>query len=98
MIVREREGGTVLLITQEDHAELSAQLAAHWGNEQFSKLKPYESMVFATLHHDSGYREWESLPPVNLAERRPYGHREDPSGFEQTELRGYVSNIDWVKA
>jgi hypothetical protein len=51
VIVRETQDGSVLLITQEDHAELSAQFAAHWGNEQFSKLKPYESMVFATLHH-----------------------------------------------
>jgi hypothetical protein len=98
VIVRDLQDDTVLLITQEDHAECSSQFAAHWGNQTFSKLKPYDSMVFATLHHDSGYREWESVPPINLAERRPYGHREDPPSFEETELRAYVTNIDWVKA
>jgi hypothetical protein len=97
MIVRERPDDTAVLITQEDHAELSAQLAAHWGNANFSKLEPYDSMVFATLHHDSGYREWEGVPPINLLERRPYGHREDPPSFEETELRGYVANVDWLK-
>jgi Protein of unknown function (DUF3891) len=97
VIVREKQDDTALLITQEDHAELSAQLAAHWGNEKFSKLEPYESMVFATLHHDSGYREWEGVPPINLLERRPYGHREDPPSFEETELHGYVANVDWLK-
>ena len=50
MIVRETNDDTALLITQEDHAELSAQFAAHWGNQKFSKLEPYDSMVFATLH------------------------------------------------
>jgi hypothetical protein len=98
VIVRETNDDTALLVTQEDHAELSAQFAAHWGNEKFSKLEPYDSMVFATLHHDSGYREWEGVPPINLAERRPYGHREDPPSFEQTELRSYVTNIDWVNS
>jgi hypothetical protein len=97
VIVRDRKDDTALLINQEDHAELSAQLAAHWGNANFSKLEPYDSMVFATLHHDSGYREWEGVPPINLLERRPYGHREDPPSFEETELRGYVFNVDWVK-
>jgi hypothetical protein len=98
VIVRELQDNEVLLITQEDHAELSAQFAAHWGNERFSKLQPYDSMVFATMHHDSGYREWEGIPPINFAERRPYGHREDPPSFEQVELQAYATNVEWVKA
>jgi hypothetical protein len=98
MIVRDLEDGSVLLITQEDHAELSAQFAAHWGNGKFSKLRPYESMVFATLYHDSGYREWEGLPPINVTEGRPYGHREDPPEFEPIELQSYARNIEWVQS
>lgn len=50
MIVRETNDDTALLITQEDHAELSAQFAAHWRSQKFSKLEPYDSMVSATLH------------------------------------------------
>jgi hypothetical protein len=55
--VRETNHDTALLITQENHAELLAQLAAHWRNQKFSKLEPYDSMVSATLHHDSHERE-----------------------------------------
>lgn len=98
MIVRQTADDSFILITQEDHAELSGQFVAHWGNERFSQPRPYESMVFATLYHDSGYREWEGLPPINLAECRPYGHREDPPSFEQVELNSYVRNVEWVGA
>lgn len=98
MVVRDLKDGSAILATQEDHAEVSAQFAAHWGNNHFTKLRPYESMVFATTYHDSGYREWEGRPPMNLAHGRPYGHREDPPSFEQVELEGYVRNIGWVRA
>ena len=67
---------------QEDHAELSAQFAAHWGNARFSELRPYQTMVFATTYHDSGYREWEGNPPMNVEKGRPYAHREDVPNFE----------------
>jgi len=30
--------GTIRLITQPDHAAVSGYMAAHWGNEEFSKL------------------------------------------------------------
>lgn len=65
MVVRELRDGSQILITQEDHAELSAQFAAHWGNNNFCKPRPYESMVFATAYHDSGFRDWEGIPPIN---------------------------------
>ncbi|MEE9144706.1 MAG: DUF3891 family protein [Candidatus Binatia bacterium] len=98
MVVRDRSDGSAIVSTQEDHAELSAQFAAHWGNRDFTKLRPYESMVFATTNHDSGYREWEGNPPMNLEKGRPYGHRENPPSFEQTELEAYVRNIEWVRS
>ena len=98
MVVRDRKDGSAIVSTQEDHAELSSQFAAHWGNSHFSQLRPYESMVFATTYHDSGYREWEGAPPMNLEKGRPYGHREDPPSFEQTELKAYVRNIDWIRS
>jgi len=97
MILRELKNGSFILITQEDHADLSAQFAAHWGNKKFTKLQPYKSMVFGAAYHDSGYGEWEGCPPINLAKSRPYGHREDPPGFEQVELGAYVQNIRWVQ-
>jgi Protein of unknown function (DUF3891) len=35
------------MITQNDHGDLAGQFAAHWGNEQFARLRPYSSMVLA---------------------------------------------------
>ena len=60
MIKRDLQDGTSLFILQEDHADLAAQFAAHWGNERFAKLDPYESMVFAGIYHDSDHRETEA--------------------------------------
>ena len=98
MVVRELVDGSCLVSTQEDHAELSAQFAAHWGNQRFSRLRPYDSMVFATTYHDSGYREWEGRPPINLEKGRPYAHRETIPSFESTELKAYARNVEWVSS
>ena len=48
MVIRELKDGRSYVSLQEDHAELAAQFAAHWGNSRFSKLRPYDTMVFAT--------------------------------------------------
>jgi len=64
MVIRELKNGCCFVSTQEDHAELSAQLAAHWGNEKFSRLRPYDTMVFATTYHDSG--AVRSKKPVSI--------------------------------
>jgi hypothetical protein len=98
MVVRELKDGRAYVCLQEDHAELAAQFAAHWGNDRFSKLRPYETMVFATTYHDSGYREWEGKPPMNLAKGRPYAHREDVPNFEAVELNAYAKNVDWLSS
>jgi hypothetical protein len=55
-------------------------------------------MVFATAFHDSGYRDWEGSPPINLTKGRPYGHRESIPSFEEYELQAYCRNIDWIRA
>lgn len=98
MVVRELEDGRCYVSLQEDHAELAAQFAAHWGNSRFSPLRPYETMVFATTFHDSGYREWEGNPPMNVEKGRPYAHREDVPNFESVELKAYSKNVEWLSA
>jgi Protein of unknown function (DUF3891) len=98
MVVRELKDGSSIVSTQEDHAELSAQFAAHWGNKDFARLRPYDTMVFATTYHDSGYREWEGSPPMNLAKGRPYAHREEIPSFETVELQAYARNVEWVSS
>ena len=97
MVIRPVSDGSTYVSTQEEHAELSAQFAAHWGNHRFAQLRPYDTMVFATTCHDSGYREWEGLPRMDVEKGRPYGHRERIPGFEATELKAYRRNVEWVR-
>lgn len=53
------------LITQNDHADLAGQFAAHWGNEKFAGLRPRESMVLAVDSHDNGWWHWDINPSVD---------------------------------
>jgi hypothetical protein len=96
MVIRELKDGRSYVSLQEDHAELAAQFAAHWGNKRFSQLRPYKTMVFATTYHDSGYREFEGNPPINVEQGRPYAHRENIPSFEAVELEAYAKNVDWL--
>jgi hypothetical protein len=95
MIVRELTGNRVLLLGQEDHADVSAQFAAHWGNEQFARLQPYDTMVFGTIYHDSQFRPVEAALAIHPERGRPYGHRELGASPERWEaLR---ANLAWLR-
>lgn len=96
MVIRDLKDGSSTLSTQEDHAELSAQFAAHWGNKDFARLRPYHTMVFATTYHDSGFRSWEGHPPINMEKGRPYGHRETP--FSPERFEAHARNVEWIGA
>jgi hypothetical protein len=43
------------VIYQTDHAAMSGQFAAAFGNEQFAGLSPHEPMVYVAAHHDDGW-------------------------------------------
>ena len=64
MIRREKNSGWIL-IAQHDHSGLSGQVMTHWGNDEFSKPEPCDEVLFALKEHDSGWREWDSLPKIN---------------------------------
>ena len=65
MIVRYETDGTIVMITQNDHAQLSGLFAAHWGNELFEKPRPYGSMVRAAMFHDRGWIRYETGPQLD---------------------------------
>ncbi len=65
MMVCPYDASRLLLILQTDHSRIAGLLAAHWGNDQFAKLRPYASMVLAAQEHDSGWWDWEIKPSVN---------------------------------
>jgi Protein of unknown function (DUF3891) len=82
------------LITQNDHGDLAGQFAAHWGNDKFARLRPYQSMVLAAEAHDSGWWNWDINPSVD--------HDGVPLTFSRTprEVRSdfYGKGIDNVIA
>lgn len=80
------------LITQNDHGDLAGQFAAHWGNDTFARLNPYQSMVLAAEAHDNGWWNWDINPSVD--------EKGVPLAFTQTprEIRSnfYGKGIDGV--
>jgi hypothetical protein len=71
MIVRDAPDGSLILIGQTDHAKLSGQCAAHWGNEKFARPRPYEAVVRAAMFHDSGWYDYEASPTIAADTGRP---------------------------
>lgn len=96
MIVRELLDGSALLILQENHADVAAQFAAHWGNERFARLDPYQSVVFATVYHDSGHREMEADVPIDVEKGLPYAFRGAPPAVRRREADAV--SAQWVRA
>jgi hypothetical protein len=96
MMTRELNDERTALILQEDHAELAAQFAGHWGNQTFQRLTPYESMMTAAIYHDSHFRDAEVEPPIDMSAGRPHGHRTIP--FAPAQLKSLCSNVAWVKS
>jgi hypothetical protein len=64
MIVRYESDGTVVMITQNDHAKLAGLFAAHWGNARFARAYPFGSVVRAAHYHDSGWFRYETSPQL----------------------------------
>ena len=62
MIVREEPDGSLVLINQTDHAKISGVFAAHWGNGEFARPRPYEPAVRAAIYHDNGWKRYETGP------------------------------------
>jgi hypothetical protein len=94
MIVRERPDGSLILIAQTDHAKLSGQCAAHWGNSNFARLQPYEPIVRAAMFHDSGWYDYEASPSIAPDTGKPLNFLQVPWGKPQR--RGFEWAIDWM--
>ena len=71
MIVREGADGELILIAQTDHAKVSGQCAAHWGNGTFARPEPNEAVVRAAMFHDSGWYDYEASPTIAPDTGRP---------------------------
>jgi len=96
MIVRKDHTGATLLVGQTDHSRLAGQFAAHWGNERFAPLEPYESMVRAAHFHDFGHLRYETAPIFNEATGETPSFREIPTDAKR--LEEYQWCFDWFLA
>ena len=96
MIVRYESDGSIVMITQNDHAQLSGLFAAHWGNERFEKPRPYASLVRAAMFHDRGWIRYETSPQLNLETGRTPSYREVPNDGPQ--LASFEWAGDWLSA
>ena len=96
MIIRKGSDGELTLISQTDHSRFVGLLAAHWGNEQFTALRPFESVVRAATFHDFGYLNWEPDPSIDPHSGEPYEFRKLP--FSDRQLNSYQWCIDWISS
>ena len=82
-MLKTKRGSQVWLTTQPAHAELSGQMAAHWGNEEFAapghfgasadSARVRREVVLAVAEHDNGWWEWEADPPLSADDGLPQG-------------------------
>ncbi|MBI2487377.1 MAG: DUF3891 family protein [Deltaproteobacteria bacterium] len=84
MIRKDIEQGWIL-INQNDHAHLSGEIMAYWGDGKFTKPEPRDEVLFAIREHDSGWREWDSSPKVNPVTQFPMNFLEMNS-YNQAEI------------
>lgn len=94
MIVREQPDGSLILVTQTDHARVSGNFAAHWGNVDFDRVRPYESVVRAANFHDCGWYRYETSPRLNEETGKTPNFTQVPLDSEQ--LSAFQWGIDWL--
>jgi hypothetical protein len=96
MIVRYESDGSIVMITQNDHAQLSGLFAAHWGNDSFEKPRPYGSLVRAAMFHDRGWIRYETGPQLDPATGKTPSFRDVPN--DQAQLEAFEWAGDWLGA
>jgi len=94
MIVRKHADGSLALIAQTNHAELSGQFAANWGNDVFARPRPFQSVVRAAIYHDAGWYRYEAQPTYDVAAKTTPNFPQVPA--DPTQLAAYQWAIDWL--
>jgi hypothetical protein len=96
MIVRYESDGSIVMITQNDHAQLSGLFAAHWGNDEFEKPRPNGSLVRAAMFHDRGWIRYETGPQLNPETGKTPNYRDVPTDNAQLEAFAWAG--EWLSA
>lgn len=82
-MLKTRFNDTIRLVTQPNHAVAAGFMAAHWGNEEFTRLGFYgncsepeklsSETIFGIAEHDNGWWEWEASPSNSESDKLPLG-------------------------
>jgi hypothetical protein len=94
MIVRYESDASIVMITQNDHAQLSGLFAAHWGNQTFEMPRPYGSLVRAAMFHDRGWIRYETNPQLDPKTGKTPNFRDVPS--DRAQLEAFEWAGDWL--
>lgn len=92
MIVRDA-GSELLLVTQPDHAALAAYLMARWRADGLAERPSRAAALFATEHHDIGWREVDEAPAVDPVTGWPYDFVSAPAAVRQGVWRRAVGTL-----
>lgn len=76
-MIRRRDNGRYLLITQTEHARISGLLAERFGNDRYAPPAPREHVIRAATIHDAGWDLHDAAPTLN-GERLPRDVFEGP--------------------
>jgi hypothetical protein len=93
MIVRHESDGSLVMITQNDHAQAAGLCATHWGNAQFARARPFESSVRAAFLHDLAWLREETYPRFDPGTGRPQNYLDVPS---EEQIDEYRWANDWL--
>lgn len=84
------------VMTQIDHARLSGEFAAAFGNEIFSPLNPEDPMVYVAAHHDDGWDETDAACLMDSQTGLPFHLTQTPlTELVKTSARSPQSNEDF---
>lgn len=86
MIVRHESDGSLVMITQNDHAKVSGLCASHWGNARFARARPYESCVRAAFLHDLQWLREETSPLFDPATQTAINYLNVPNELQIDEF------------
>lgn len=67
-----RDSGSLLFVTQPDHARFAAELLALWRADGLPDHPRRAELLVAVREHDNGWREADAAPRWNAAAERPH--------------------------
>lgn len=67
-----RDHGSLLFVTQPDHARFAAELLSLWRADGLPHHPRRAELLFAVREHDNGWREADAAPRWNAAAGRPH--------------------------